>query len=210
LRKQMEAAVSAERVALASEHPRRVLVLALEREYAGSERKLARKVLAHAPAQQLAVVVVLRQRKLRHMRARKRNRRESGPNLALADLHDALVAGVLGYGPRPALQEQLCFAAQRGVLVRGELVDLGRGATEHRLDRQELLALAREARLRRGAPVVAADGLRDVGEVARALRRNDGMHGRGDARRGLRQAAGHELQAFLREPSGDRVIERSH
>src|SRR6185295_15256055 len=139
---------------LASEHPRRVLVLTLEREFAGSERKLARKVLAHAPAQQLAVVVVLRQRKLRHMRARKRNRRESGPNLALADLHDALVAGVLGYGPRPALQEQLRFAAQRGVLVRGELVARARGSPA---TRRAGGSRGRSPRCRRGSACAAAE-----------------------------------------------------
>ena len=43
---QMEAPVGAERVAFAGEHARRVLVLALEREHAGGERKAAGHVFA--------------------------------------------------------------------------------------------------------------------------------------------------------------------
>src|SRR4051812_14243683 len=147
----MKAAVGAERIALAGEHARRILVLALEGKDAGGKRKLTGQILAHAPAQQLSVVLVPRQRKLRNMRSRKRNRREPGPNLALPDFHHALVARVLGYGSRPAFQKLLRFAVQRGVLVRDQLVDLGRGAAEHRLHGEELLALPREACLRRSA-----------------------------------------------------------
>ncbi len=45
---QVEAAVGAERVALAGEHPRRVLVLALEGEHAGGEREAPGHVLPQA------------------------------------------------------------------------------------------------------------------------------------------------------------------
>src|SRR5918992_1118873 len=69
---QVEALVGAERIALAREHARGILVLALEMENPGSKRELAGDVLAHAPAQELAVVLVLRQRDLRHFRSRKR------------------------------------------------------------------------------------------------------------------------------------------
>src|SRR4051812_32888472 len=48
----MEALVGAERIALAGEHARRVLVLPLEGEDAGGEWEFAGQVLAHAPAQQ--------------------------------------------------------------------------------------------------------------------------------------------------------------
>jgi hypothetical protein len=68
-REQVEALVGAERVALAREHASRILVLALEVEHARGERELAGQVLAHTPAQKLAVVLVARERDLRHLRA---------------------------------------------------------------------------------------------------------------------------------------------
>ncbi len=58
LRQQLEAPVGAERVALAGEHPGRVLVVPLEREHAGGEREAARQVLRAQEPQQLAVVGV--------------------------------------------------------------------------------------------------------------------------------------------------------
>ena len=72
LGEQVEAAVGAERVALAGEHAGRVLALALEREHAGGEREVAGQVLRAQEAQQLAVVVVAGQRHPRDPRARQR------------------------------------------------------------------------------------------------------------------------------------------
>ena len=67
---QVEALVGAERVAFAGEHARRILVLALEREHAGGEREAAGHVLAQLPAQDLAVVLVARQRDLADLACR--------------------------------------------------------------------------------------------------------------------------------------------
>ena len=67
---QMEALVGAERVAFAREHPRRILVLALEREHARRERKLPGTFSRQLPAQDLAVVLVPGQRDLAHLACR--------------------------------------------------------------------------------------------------------------------------------------------
>ena len=78
LRQQVEAPVGAERIAFAREHARRVFVLALEVEHARSERELAGQVLAHAPAQKLAVVLEPRQRDLGHLGAGERGAGQLG------------------------------------------------------------------------------------------------------------------------------------
>ncbi len=58
LAQQLEAPVGAEGIALAGEHARRVLVLALEGEGAGGVGEAARHVVQQQPLQQLAVVLV--------------------------------------------------------------------------------------------------------------------------------------------------------
>ena len=100
-RHHLEAAVGAEGIALAREHARRVLAFALEGEDAGGERERAGHVLHPQPLQDLAVVLVARQRDLADLRAGQRRGGERRADLLVADLHDVLVAavGLLHVGP---------------------------------------------------------------------------------------------------------------
>ena len=102
---QLEALVGAERIALAREHARRVLVLALEREHAGGVREAAGNVFQQHPAQQFAVVLVVRQRDLADLGAGQRGRRQLGAQLAVADLDDVLVARVGLLHLRPHVEQ---------------------------------------------------------------------------------------------------------
>src|SRR5229473_2386845 len=113
----MEAPVGAERIALAREHAGRVLVLALEMEYAGRERELARQVLAHAPAHELAVIFEPRQRHFRHLGAGKRGAGEPRAQLLAAYLDDLLVAGIRLHRLRPAVDELLRLRSERRILL---------------------------------------------------------------------------------------------
>src|SRR5215210_6218380 len=103
----MEALVGAKRVALAREHARRILVLALEREHAGRVREFTGQVLAHAPAQELAVILELRQRDLRYLGPRERGGSQSAADLLAAHLGDMLVAGIGLLRRRPRIGEPI-------------------------------------------------------------------------------------------------------
>jgi hypothetical protein len=181
LGQQMEAPVGAERVALAREHARRVLVLALEGEHAGGVRELAGQVLAQAPAQKLAVVLIARQRDLRHVRARERGGREPRADLAVADCHDALVARIGLYRLRPGCEQLLGAALERRLLLRDELIQLRERFAQHGPDGDKLLALAGNTGLFCGLVMVRAHRLRNLRKVAHALRRHDGVHRGGHA-----------------------------
>src|SRR3954468_8148082 len=113
----MEALVGAEGIALAGEHARRVLVLPLEGEDAGGEREFARQVLAHAPAQQLAMVLELGQGDLRHLGSRKRGRSQRSADVLAAYLRYMLVARIRlsRFGPR--VEQPLRFGVQSGFLL---------------------------------------------------------------------------------------------
>ncbi len=103
----VEALVGAKGVALACEHARRVFILALEREYAGCVGKRSGHVLGELPAQDLAVILVARQRDFRDMRAGERDRGQRAANFLAADFDDVFVAGVGGFCLRPCFEEIL-------------------------------------------------------------------------------------------------------
>src|SRR5919107_561102 len=90
----LEAAVGARGIALAREHPRRVLVVALEREDAGGEGEVTGQVLVAPEAHELAMVGEAGERDARDLVAAQRLPRQPGGDLAVADHHDLLVAGV--------------------------------------------------------------------------------------------------------------------
>jgi hypothetical protein len=69
----VKAPVGAQRVTLAREHTRRVLVLALEGKYARGKREGAGHVLKHQPAQNFTMILEARQRHLWDAGARERN-----------------------------------------------------------------------------------------------------------------------------------------
>ncbi len=170
--KQVEAPVGAVRVALAREHPRRVLVLALEREHAGGERKAARHVLQELPAEDFRCIVELRQRDLGYVRAGQRRRGERRANLLAADLHDVLVAGIGGLGLRPHVEQLLRARILPGIAGGGQRVEfrhlLAALRGEHGPGPRQLLPFARDPRLLVRPLVVLADRLRDLGQVARS------------------------------------------
>src|SRR5256885_7866883 len=91
-------------------------VLALEMEHAGRVGKLAGHVLAHPPAQDLAMVLELRQRHLRHLRAGERGAVQSRAQLLAAYFHDLLVARVSPLRRRPGVEQLLRVRREPGLL----------------------------------------------------------------------------------------------
>jgi hypothetical protein len=235
----VKAAIGAEGVALAREHARRVFVLALEREHARRERKAARHVLRELPAQDLAVVLVARQRDLAHLGAGQRRRGQRRANLLVADLHDILLASVGRLGLRPHVEKLLRGRVELRVTILGQGVDLreqrrvagrllggqrrlgnadlvGRdrlraaALLQHRQHRAQLLALARDVRLALGPLVIAADRLRDVREIARARRRHDRTLRGGLLAVHRRQDAGLDLQSLGHELGDHGLVQRGN
>ena len=145
---------------------------------------------------------------------------QRGADFLVADLHHILVTGVglLHVGP---LLDQL-----GGVTVHflgtlfGQLQHRGAGAVlagflrvvllQHARGLAQLLHLAHQARLRTHALLVAADGVADLGQVARACWRHDGglvgavahVHGG--------QAAFLQRQAEFTEADFQRLVQRRH
>ena len=208
LRQQVEAPVGAEGAAFAGEHARRILVLALEVEHPGGERKLARQVLAQAPAQQLAVVLEFGQRDLGNPGARQRRAAERGADFLAADFHDVLVAGIGLQRLGPGIKQRLRIRIERSLREQG--LYFRQLLSEHRPGRRELLPLARDSRLLRGKLVIRPYRFRYLGEIALALGRNDDVHVRRDLGIEPRQAAGLELQPLLGKPGGDGVVQGGH
>ena len=164
LGQQVEPLVGAERVALAREHAGGVLVLALECKHAGGERERPRHVLTHLPAQDLAVVLVARQRDLGHLRAGERRGGELRTKFLVADLHDVLLSRVRLQRVRPHLEELLGAGVEGTLLLLDQRVDGRiRMAAEHGLGAGQLLALARNAGLILGLREVAPHALCDFG-----------------------------------------------
>jgi hypothetical protein len=112
----LKTAVGAEGVALAGEHARRVLALALEGKHAGRVGEAAGHVVQHQPLEQLAVALVLRQHHLADLGAGERALHELGADLLVADLHHVLVAGVGLHHVGP-LREQLAGLGQQAALA---------------------------------------------------------------------------------------------
>src|SRR5207248_1507987 len=104
-RQQVEALVGAERIALAREHARRILVLALEGKYSRGEGEGSGQVLAHAPFEDLAVVLETGQRDFRHLGPRKGNRVEPGTDFPLAYFDHLFFADVILFYLRPIVEE---------------------------------------------------------------------------------------------------------
>jgi hypothetical protein len=175
-RQQLEAPVGAERVALAGEHAGRVLVVALEREDAGGEREPAGKVLAAQEAEQLAVAGVAGHGHPGDLVARQRLAGQRSADLAVADRHRLLVAGVRLRHRRPVAQ--LLQDAVRDVRARRleQLADpagLVTCSLELGGDRLQPLGAGRGPHQPFGLGVVGPHGLGDLGEVAHAAGRHD-------------------------------------
>src|SRR5260221_1556699 len=209
----MEAAVGAERIAFAREHARRILVLALEGEHAGGERKETGEGLSHPPFQNLAVILESGERDFRQPGSRKGNRVEPGVDFLFAHLDHVLVArvGPLRLGPLP--DELRGTRVEPRVFLRDQRIQHDRVLArrgEHRFRRKQLLPLARYSRLLAGAGVVAAYRVRDLGKVAAARRRDDRVsRGRG-ARPDRGKRARSYFQAVLDERGQDTLVERGN
>jgi hypothetical protein len=128
LGQELEAAVRTEGVALAGEHPGRVLVVALEREHAGGEGERAGQVLAPEEPQQFAVVGQAGQGDARDAVAGERLAPERGVDLAVADLHHELVGGVPLLRGGPGVEQGAALLAQLTLGRRQQFPDPRVGA----------------------------------------------------------------------------------
>ena len=207
-RQQVEAAVGARRAALAGEHAGRVLALALEREHPGGERERARQVLRAQPPELLAVVDEAGERQLGDCGARQRFAGR------------AVGSGQLGRALGPPFEQ---LAVRVGELGAGGLGEGGHrvgnstvavaAVGEHGCGGLELLEPAGRRRVAGGGVVVAADGLGDLGQVARTglgddrvqARRRTGVD-RGQGSLADAQAVAGELPAEVLVQGGDAVV----
>ena len=171
---QLEAPVGAERVALAGEHPRRRLALALEREHARGEGEAARQALLAQEADELAVVLACAAGRpaapscptawcgAAGWRTPCRARRTSARRRCTA--------------PRPAGQRSRSASVRASSCCSTSASAASTCSTaapsSSAAGRPQVLAGAGELGLAAGALVVVADGLRDLPEVAH-LRRRD-------------------------------------
>src|SRR5260221_72776 len=209
----MEAAVGAERIAFAREHARRILVLALEGEHAGGERKETGEGLSHPPFQNLAVILESGERDFRQPGSRKGNRVEPGVDFLFAHLDHVLVARVGPLRLGPLLDELPGTRVEPRVFLRDQRIQHDRVLArrgEHRFRRKQLLPLARYSRLLAGAGVVAAHRVRDLGKVAAARRRDDRVSRGGGARPDRGKRARSYFQAVLDERGQDTLVERGN
>ena len=108
----VEATVGALRAALAGEHARRVLVLALEGEDAGGERELPRRRLAQEPGQHVAPVLVPGQGDLGDAQVRQRLAHQVELDHLVAHLVLVLGGGVALAGRRPLVEQLLVVGAE--------------------------------------------------------------------------------------------------
>src|SRR5262249_59105833 len=102
----------------------------LEREHAGGERERSGDVLAELPAEDLAVVLELRQCDLRHVRAGERYGGERRADLLVPYLHHVLVARGSRFGLWPHPEELRPPPIELRVAVVGESVQDGLRAAE--------------------------------------------------------------------------------
>ena len=208
----MEAAVGARGVALAGEHARRILALALEGENAGGIGIAARHILAQQPVQDFAVVLPFRQRDPGHRRAAQALGLQVVGKFAAPDLHLVFVAGIVGLHLRPDLEQLARAGVERRLLFGDQLNERFRAVpvAQHRAGCGKLLALARDLCLFAGPGMVAPHGRRDFRQVARPVGRNDGaiIGGVADVRR--RPLALARGEAFLPQGRQQAEIERRH
>ena len=209
----LEATVGPRRVALAGEHPRRVLVVALEREDARGEGVVAGQVLVAPERHQLAVVGEAGERDARDRVAAERLLGQPGVDLLVAHHDDLLVAGVGLHDRGPALD--LVGDVVRHRLARG-LEQLRHAARVAPLLNQCVgdvlhpLEVARRLGELDGLRVVAADRLGDLGEVAHAVGRDDLPDAGGVAYVDVGQRAVGDLQAGVGELGAQVLVERGH
>src|SRR6266853_1145649 len=209
----MEAAVGAEGVAFAREHAGGILVLPLESEHAGGERKEAGEVLSHAPFQNLAVILESGERDLRQSGSRKGSRIEPGADFLFSHPDHVLVARVDLLRFRPVLDELPGARIELGVFLLDQRIQhpgiLARRG-EHRFRRKQLLPLARYSRLLASTGVVAAHRVRDLGKVAAARGRDDRVSRGGRARLGRVKRARSCFQTVLDKRGQDALVERGN
>ncbi len=207
----VEAPVGAERVTLAGEHPRRRLADPLEREHPGGEREPAGQVLRAQEAHEITVVADAGQRHPGYRAARQRRAAQRRVDLLAAHLVDQLLAGVLRHRRRPGVQllahagiQRLLGAFEQGVEPRVPVT----GGGELLVRRAQVLASAGRLDLLGAVPVVGADGLGDLRQVADAGRREHPRQPRGRLDRHPRQRAGGQWQALGPEQRGQMLVER--
>ena len=205
----LEPAVGARGVALAGEHPRRVLAVALELEDAGGEGEEPGQVLAAPEAHQLARVVVRRQRDPGDLVAAERLAGQGGVDLLVAHHHDLLVAGVGLHhrGPRLELLGDLGVELAPGLLEQGRHV-AGVVVLELGGDGLEALDPARRLGELLGALVVAAHGLGDLGQVAHPVLGHHGADAGGVLDLDGGQGALLGGQALLDQDAAQVLVER--
>ena len=122
-REVVEALVRAGGVALAREHAKRVLALALEREHPGGEREPSGDVLAHEPAEEIALVAVARQGDLADPVSGEGGVGESGANRPPAGGDLELVPGVRFAERRPAVEEAARLGVEGRLALGGERLE---------------------------------------------------------------------------------------
>ncbi len=178
-----------------------------------SRLKETGQVLAHAPFQDLAMVLEARQRDFRHLGPRNRNRVEPRVDFPLAHLDHPLVARVGLLRFRPVLDELPGMRVELGVLLLDERIQnhgvLAR-RREHRLRCKQLLPLAGRSRLLAGASVVAAHRVCNLGKVAAACRRYDRVPRGGGARLDREKRPWFEFQTVLGERGQDALVQRGN
>ena len=184
-REHLEPPVGAERVALAREHPGRVLALALEAEHARRVREPARQVLAAQEAQDLGVLGVAGERDAGDPAARERLAGERRVQLLVADAHDELVTRVVLDGLRPAVEQLGVGGRER--LLGGRRAASSTAVADQLAGGAQVLADPRGVDGLVGGFVVVAHGLGHVGEVAHLAGRDHGGVRRRGAAVGARQ-----------------------
>ena len=156
-----------------------ILALALEREGAGGVGIAARHVVQHQPFEDLAVILVLRQADLANRRAGKRLGGQGGADFLVADLDHVLVAGIGLAHLRPLGQQLAGGRVEAGLALIGQPQHRSPGAValcvvflQHARGLAQLLQLARQRGLLARELLVAANGVADFSQVARARRRH--------------------------------------
>ncbi len=136
---------------------------------------------------------------------------QSGADFLATDSHHILVAGIGLLHVRPHRQKLAGVRRQLAVLPGDQFVEVAGvllALLEEGLGGFQRLALARDERLLGGVPVVAAQGVGDLGQIAHAVGRHDGAPGRGMLDADRRQAILAERQPALGQARRQRLIQR--
>ncbi len=209
----LEALVGAEGVALAGEHARRVLALALEGEDAAGIGEAAGQVLLEQPGQDVAVVLEPGQRDLGDLGAGQRRRRELGAHLPVADPDHVLLARVALLHLGPDVDQLAAARIERRLALGNQRVErraVLAGVRQHAPGLAELLALAGDRRLFAHEAVVGAHRLGHLGQIALAAGRHHGRARRGRHAVDRRQGARPGSQAARVQGVQQAVVERGH